>query len=324
MYPFKFRPLLKQTLWGGERIVPFKGIASGPGRVGESWELSGVAGSESVVAEGPLAGVCLPELVGRYRGALVGEANYARFGREFPLLVKFIDARQDLSIQVHPDDRLAAERHGGRGKTEMWYVVDAEPGARLRAGFSRSVTPAEYEAHVAGHTITDVLREYEIRPGDLFFLPAGRIHSIGAGAFIAEIQQTSDITYRIYDFGRTDADGRMRELHTGLAKDAIDYRVLDDYRTHYEPCRDRSVELVRCAHFTTSLYDLTAVHTCDFSALDSFVAMVFVAGAGRITDDCGHTVAVRRGETVLIPAAVRRVVAEPGPEGLRFLTSHIG
>ena len=159
MYPFKFRPLLKQTLWGGERIVPFKGIASGPGRVGESWELSGVAGSESVVTEGPLAGVSLPELVGRYRGALVGEANYARYGREFPLLVKFIDARQDLSIQVHPDDRLAAERHGGRGKTEMWYVVDAEPGARLRSGFSRSVTPAEYEAHVAGHTITDVLRE---------------------------------------------------------------------------------------------------------------------------------------------------------------------
>ena len=169
-----------------------------------------------------------------------------------------------------------------------------------------------------------MLREYEIRPGDLFFLPAGRIHSIGAGAFIAEIQQTSDITYRIYDFGRTDADGRMRELHTELAKDAIDYRVLDDYRTHYEPCRDRGVELVRCAYFTTSLYDLTAVHACDFSSLDSFVAMVFVAGAGRIMDDCGHTVAVRRGETVLIPAAVRRVVAEPGPEGLRFLTSYIG
>ena len=323
MYPFKFRPLLKQTLWGGERIVPFKGIASGPGRVGESWELSGVAGSESVVAEGPLAGVSLPELVGRYRGALVGEANYARYGREFPLLVKFIDARQDLSIQVHPDDRLAAERHGGRGKTEMWYVVDAEPGARLRSGFSRSVTPAEYEAHVAGHTITDVLREYEIRPGDLFFLPAGRIHSIGAGAFIAEIQQTSDITYRIYDFGRTDADGRMRELHTELAKDAIDYRVLDDYRTHYEPAQDTRVELVSCPYFTTSLYDLTRPETLDLASLDSFVVAICIEGRGTLTDDSGAAVPVHQGETVLIPASARSLAFTPDG-GMKILTSWIG
>ena len=321
---YKFQPILKSTIWGGEKIVPYKHIASDQKQVGESWELSGVKGNESVVAGGPEAGTTLPGLIARHGAALLGKANAARFGQEFPLLIKFIDARQDLSIQVHPNDALAWERHKSKGKTEMWYVVDADKGARLRSGFAKQVTPAQYEASVADNTITDLLAEYEIHPGDLFFLPAGRVHSIGAGAFIAEIQQTSDITYRIYDFGRTDADGRMRELHTELAKDAIDYRVLDDYRTHYEPCRDRGVELVRCAYFTTSLYDLTAVHACDFSSLDSFVAMVFVAGAGRIMDDCGHTVAVRRGETVLIPAAVRRVVAEPGPEGLRFLTSYIG
>ncbi len=324
MYPFKFRPLLRQTLWGGERILPFKGIPAGPGRVGESWELSGVAGSESVVAEGPLAGTSLPELIGRYRGALVGEAVYARFGTEFPILVKFIDAREDLSIQVHPDDRLAAQRHGGRGKTEMWYVVEAGPGARLRSGFSRRVTPAEYERRVADHTLTDVLQEYDIHAGDLFFLPAGRVHSIGAGAFVAEIQQTSDLTYRIYDFGRRDADGRTRELHTELAKEAIDYTVCEDYRSAYAPCPDRRVELVRCPHFVTSLYDLTVPHRCDFAALDSFVALVFVAGAGCMKDDCGHTVAVRRGETVLVPASVKQVEILPGQGGLRFLASHIG
>lgn len=324
MVPLKFRPQLKQTLWGGERLVPFKGLPSGPERVGESWELSGVAGSESVVADGPLAGTSLPELIRRYRGALVGEANYARFGAEFPLLVKFIDAREDLSIQVHPDDRLAARRHGGRGKTEMWYVVDAEPGARLSSGFSRRITPEEYQRRVADETLTEVLQEYEIRPGDLFFLPAGRVHSIGAGAFIAEIQQTSDITYRIYDFGRRDASGRLRELHTELAKEAIDFTVLADYRTPYSPCPNRRVELVRCAHFTTALYELTEPQVCDFSALDSFVVLVVVAGAGRIADDRGHTVAVRCGETLLVPAVVGRVGVEPEACGLRFLSSHIG
>ena len=188
---------------------------------------------------------------------MLGKANAARFGQEFPLLIKFIDARQDLSIQVHPNDALAWERHKSKGKTEMWYVVDADKGARLRSGFAKQVTPAQYEASVADNTITDLLAEYEIHPGDLFFLPAGRVHSIGAGAFIAEIQQTSDITYRIYDFNRKDADGNTRELHTELAKGAIDYTVLPDYRTHYQKAQDREVELVSCPYFTTSLYDLT-------------------------------------------------------------------
>ena len=192
---------------------------------------------------------------------MLGKANAERFGQEFPLLIKFIDARQDLSIQVHPNDALAWERHKSKGKTEMWYVVDADEGARLRSGFAKQVTPAQYEASVEDNTITDLLAEYEIHPGDLFFLPAGRVHSIGAGAFIAEIQQTSDITYRIYDFNRKDANGNTRELHTELAKDAIDYTVLPDYRTHYQKAQDREVELVSCPYFTTSLYDLTEALT---------------------------------------------------------------
>ena len=222
MRPLRFTPQLKSLIWGGEKIAPYKGIRTGGRNIGESWELSGVAGNESVVAEGEYAGRTLPELIARFRGELVGEAVYERHGTEFPLLVKFIDARQDLSIQVHPDDQLAWTRHKSNGKTEMWYVVAADEGAHLKSGFSQQLTPAEYERMVADHTLTDALCDYPVIAGDLFFLPAGRVHAICAGTFVAEIQQTSDITYRIYDYGRTGADGKPRELHTELAKDAID------------------------------------------------------------------------------------------------------
>ena len=305
MYLLKFEPILKQTLWGGDRIVPYKGLAAGPAHVGESWELSGVRGNESVVANGPWAGTTLPALIAREKGALVGDSVYARFGEEFPLLIKFIDAREDLSIQVHPNDALARRRHGSQGKTEMWYVVDAAPGARLRSGFARPVTPDEYEASVANDTVTQILREYEVRRGDLFFLPAGRVHSIGAGSFIAEIQQTSDITYRIYDFNRKGPDGKTRELHTELAKEAIDYTVLDDYRTRYAPEPNRAVELVSCPYFTTELYELDRPCACDLAALDSFLAVICTDGEARLTADGGEPLSVHAGETVLVPAAVR-------------------
>ncbi|WP_297807800.1 type I phosphomannose isomerase catalytic subunit [uncultured Alistipes sp.] len=322
MYLLKFEPILKQTLWGGDRIVPYKGLAEGPAHVGESWELSGVRGNESVVANGPWAGTTLPALIAREKGALVGDSVYARFGEEFPLLIKFIDAREDLSIQVHPDDALARRRHGSQGKTEMWYVVDAAPGARLRSGFARRVTPDEYEASVANDTVTQILREYEVRRGDLFFLPAGRVHSIGAGSFIAEIQQTSDITYRIYDFNRKGPDGKTRELHTELAKEAIDYTVLDDYRTRYAPEPNRAVELVSCPYFTTELYELDRPCACDLAALDSFLAVICTDGEARLTADGGEPLAVHAGETVLVPAAVRSLRMEPAPAA-RLLTSCI-
>lgn len=320
---YKFQPILKSLIWGGEKIAPYKGISTDQKNIGESWELSGVEGNESVVAKGPEAGTKLPELIARHGAQLLGKANYERFGEEFPLLVKFIDARQDLSIQVHPNDELAWERHRSKGKTEMWYVVSADEGARLRSGFSTEVTPAQYEASVADNTITDLLAEYEIHSGDVFFLPAGRVHSIGAGAFIAEIQQTSNITYRIYDFNRRDAQGNTRELHTDQAKGAIDYAVQPDYRTRYQTAQDRRVELVACPYFTTSLLDLNRPHTLDLADLDSFVVAICIEGGGTIVDDSGAATAVRQGETVLIPASARSLTFTPDGK-MKVLTSWIG
>ena len=299
MYPLKFEPFLRPMIWGGEKIAAYKGVETSVRSIGESWELSGVAGHESIVAEGPCKGVSLPELIDRYGAELVGKSNYERFGNEFPLLVKFIDAREDLSIQVHPDDRLE------------WECFD------------RRVDAETYAAAVADHTICDLLRDHPIAAGDVFFLPAGRVHSIGAGAFIAEIQQTSDLTYRIYDYDRPGPDGKPRELHTELAKEAIDYTVPDDYRTHYERIRNKDTELVACPYFTTHLCDATFSVLCDYSALDSFVVLIFVAGAGELVDSEGNRVAVRQGETVLIPASTRQVTLLPGHGGLRFLSSYI-
>lgn len=311
MYPLKFTPILKQTLWGGERIVAFKHLQSEVDRVGESWEISSVPGSESVVANGEYKGKTLPEIINLLKGELVGEANYVRFGNIFPLLIKFIDAQQDLSIQVHPGDDLAKKRHNSMGKTEMWYVIDAREGAKLRSGFSKQITPKEYKERIHNSTITEVLEEYSIHPGDVFFLPAGRVHSIGAGAFIAEIQQTSDITYRIFDFNRKDSQGKPRELHTDLAKDAINYEVLDDYRTNYELVKDEPIELVACPYFTTSLYDLTEEITCDYSELDSFVIFICVEGSCKLTDNEDNEIYLAAGETVLLAATTETISIVP-------------
>lgn len=279
-------------------------------------------GDESVVAEGEYAGMTLPELIGQLKGELVGHAVYERHGTEFPLLVKFIDARQDLSIQVHPNDVLARMRHGKNGKTEMWYVVAADRGAHLKSGFSEQLTPAEYERKVADHTLTDALCDYSVTAGDLFFLPAGRVHAICAGTFVAEIQQTSDVTYRIYDYGRTGADGKPRELHTELAKDAIDYTVLPDYRSHYVAAKNREVPLVSCPYFVTSLYDLDRAFVRDLSELDSFLIVMCLEGSGALCDDEGNEMPIRQGETLLVPASARLLRLLPD-EHLKLLTGHL-
>lgn len=319
---YKFRPILKSLIWGGEKIAPYKGIETDMTAIGESWEISGVKGNESVVAGGADDGMTIPELIERDKETLLGKKNFNRFGMEFPLLIKFIDARQDLSIQVHPDDALAWERHQSKGKTEMWYVVDADNGARLRSGFAKQVTPDEYEQSIADNTITDLLKEYDIHKGDLFFLPAGRIHSIGAGAFIAEIQQTSNITYRIYDFNRLDDKGNPRELHTELSKNAIDYTVLPDYRTYYEACNDERVPLVSCDYFTTSLLKLTRPYEMLLNDLDSFVILICTAGNGTVTDNKGNSIEIRQGESVLVPADVNGLKFDVN-EKLELLTSWI-
>ncbi len=322
MGPLKFEPILKTIVWGGEKIAPYKGIETEQNHIGESWELSGVAGNESVVSEGPLKGKTIAELTKEYKGKLVGEHVYANTGDEFPLLIKFIDALSDLSIQVHPNDELAAKRHNGsKGKTEMWYVVAADEGAHLLAGLTKKITPEEYAAKVADGTITDVLARYDVHPGDVFFLPAGRIHAICGGCFIAEIQQTSNITYRIYDYGRLGLDGKPREVHTELAKDAIDYTVYPDYRTPYTPAKDEEVEVVSCPYFTTSIYDLTLPYAKDLSDIDSFMVVMCLSGEGSLEVD-GQEISVHQGETVLIPADADDICFVPDDK-MKVLTSYI-
>ncbi len=323
LYPLKFENIFKTLVWGGEKIAPFKGVETDQHNIGESWELSGVKGNESVVAEGALKGRNIAELAELYKGELLGEKVYAATGAEFPLLIKFIDACQDLSIQVHPDDALAAVRHNGsKGKTEMWYVVQADDHAHLMSGLTEKITPEEYAAKVEDNTITDVLHDYNVKADDVFFLPAGRIHSIGAGCFIAEIQQTSDITYRIYDFGRTGLDGKPRELHTEQSKAAIDYSVLPDYKTDYKYVKGEECELVECEYFKTSLYDIDAEVSKDMSGLDSFMIVICVGGSGLLRDNEGNEISLRQGETVLLPATTKNFTLLPDAT-LKVLTSHI-
>lgn len=319
---FIFKPIFKKVIWGGSDICVLKKITPAQDSIGESWEISHVEDNYSVVENGPLKGKSLDELIKISGKQLVGEKVIERFGHRFPLLIKFIDARDNLSIQVHPDDELAKKRHHSFGKTEMWYVVKAAKGAALYSGFSRRINAEEYVKRVENNTLMDVLKRYEVKEGDVFFLPAGRIHAIGAGCLIAEIQQTSNITYRIYDYNRKDAAGNSRELHTELAKDAIDYTWYPDYRTPYETHKNRPVSLVDCHYFTTGLVDLDATVTRDFSETDSFVIYICVEGKASIKDNIGNELIISQGQTVLIPADTESVTLYPLPE-TKLIESYI-
>ena len=307
---FKFEPLLKQTIWGGDKIVTFKHLESDLDSVGESWEISGVPGDESVVANGEYKGKTLNEVLAEMKDKLVGADNYKRFGDRFPLLIKFIDARQDLSIQVHPDDETAHRQGKPMGKTEMWYVMDSDENASLKVGLKKKITPEEYAQMVEDDTICVALGNYKVKSGDCFFIPAGRIHAICSGSFIAEIQQTSDVTYRIYDYKRKDKNGNYRQLHTKEAAEAIDYTVLDNYRTEYTPVKNEATPLVSCPLFTTAVYDLTEPMTLDYSELDSFVILIALKGEGTILTSSGETFSFREGESVLLPATTDMVKVE--------------
>ena len=322
LYPFTFQPILKKIIWGGSDICPFKGITPVQEGIGESWELSHVDGNFSVVAEGELAGKSLDELIQTYGKQLVGGQVMERFGTRFPLLIKFIDARDNLSIQVHPNDELAKARHNSFGKTEMWYVIKAAPGAALYSGFSKQIDADEYVERVKNNTFMDVLQRYDVAEGDVLFLPAGRVHAIGAGCFIAEIQQTSNITYRIYDYNRKDANGNTRELHTELAKDAIDYTLYPDYRTHYKAHTNATIELAACKYFTTNLLDIDVTMTRDFSELDSFVVYICMGGSATLQDNKGNKLQIHQGQTVLIPADTTSVTLIPTPSA-KFMETYI-
>lgn len=304
---YRFKSILKQTLWGGEKIAKLKNIENAPSQIGESWELSAVEGNVSKIEGGKEDGMLLTDLIDRDKEALMGKSNYERFGNRFPLLIKFIDAKQDLSIQVHPNDEIAHRQGLPCGKTEMWYLMPSEDYAVIRVGLQKKITPEEYKQMVANNTITDAIAHYNVKEGDCFFLPGGRIHSIGAGCMLVEIQQTSDCTYRIYDFNRRDKNGNLRELHTEKAAECINYEVLPDYRTKYEPRKDELVQLVDSSVFTTSVLDLDKTVTLDWSAIDSFQIIICLEGEGEVAEDGDDWQPMKAGQTYLFPATTKNV-----------------
>jgi mannose-6-phosphate isomerase len=300
--PLKFEPILKEIIWGGDTICRFKDITPKRSGIGESWEISQVKDNISVVADGDLKGKSLEELIDIYGERLLGKKVIERFGTTFPLLIKFIDARDSLSIQVHPDDELAKKRHNSFGKTEMWYIIHAAQDAFLYSGFAQSITPEQYVLSLEDDTFVNYLQKHEVQAGDVFFLPAGRVHAIGAGCFIAEIQQTSNITYRIYDYNRKDAQGNPRELHTELAKEAIDYKVYPDYKLQYQAGEKEVEPLVSCRYFTTNLIEAEKYEVIRQTHEDSFSIYICLEGQVRILCDNSYSVDLKQGETVLVPA----------------------
>nr|WP_321414052.1 type I phosphomannose isomerase catalytic subunit [uncultured Allomuricauda sp.] len=302
LYPLKFKPILKERLWGGTKLkdVLHKPIESDI--TGESWELSGVEGDISEVSNGNLSGTSLQSLMDKHGEALLGKSVVERFGNDFPILIKFIDAKQDLSIQLHPNDELAKKRHNSFGKTEMWYIMDADPGAKLIVGFNKDVEKEEYVKSIEEGTLTDLMNYEEVGEGDTFFINTGKIHAIGAGVLLAEIQQTSDITYRVFDFNRRDKEGNLRELHTSLAVDAIDYEKKDDFKVDYSKNRDEINSMVDCPYFKTNFMALDKTMKQDFSDRDSFTIYMCVGGSATIKNEWGSAT-INKGETVLVSSS---------------------
>lgn len=302
LYPLKFQPILKDKIWGGQKLNQILNKQSDLPNIGESWEISDVEGDTSVVINGLLQGQTLKQLVQTYKEVLVGQKNFDVFGEKFPLLIKFIDAKEDLSIQLHPNDELAAKRHNSFGKTEMWYVMQADDDANLIVGFNQKVTPELYLQHLKSKTLTKILNFDKVTTGDTYFIEVGRVHAIGAGVMLAEIQQTSDITYRVYDWDRVDDQGNERELHNDLALDAIGFDMEDDFRVAYDKFPNQSNKMVSCPYFTTNYLQLNATIQKENSH-DSFMIYICVEGEAEIkTDDFSEKVI--KGETILVPASI--------------------
>lgn len=315
LYPIKFKPRIKERIWGGHAILNKKGKAASrlakDKLYGESWDLSSVKGDISVVANGMLKGNNLEEIIEVYMGELIGEAIFERFGLEFPLLIKYLDCNDKLSVQVHPDDSLALERHDSFGKTEAWYIVDCKPGASIYLGFKDlNITREEYIAAVAESRLEGLLNKVDVKPGDVFFIPAGTVHALGAGLEVVEVQQTSDVTYRIYDWDRVDSEGKSRELHTSLAVDAIDFDA-DPELLHrkYDLSKGGEAKVIECDYFTMTLHNIDGAKDLDRSMLDSFVVYIALNGSVRIIAD-GVEESLAEGEVVLIPAEMNDIRIE--------------
>jgi mannose-6-phosphate isomerase len=313
LYPLKFSPILKDKIWGGTKLKSLFNKPAKTDKLGESWELSGYEGDESVVTNGFLAGNNLTELIEIYMGELIGDTIYDEYGLSFPLLFKLIDANENLSIQVHPGDEVAAERHNSFGKTEMWYVIDADPGSELIIGFGEDCSRESYLEAMSEDKVEDLLQKVPVAKGDVFFIPAGRVHAIGKGVVVAEIQQSSDITYRIYDYKRKDDKGNERELHTELALDVIDFTATKNPKTVYSPLLNETTPLISCDYFTTNMVRFNKQIERHYATLDSFVAYMCLEGSFTI-DFEGNKTSVSKGETMLIPASIDELNLIPDSE----------
>ena len=325
LYPLKFETIFKDKIWGGHKINSVLGKDYSPlPNCGETWEVSGVEGNISVVREGSLKGKNLKELIQEYGASLVGQRILDKYNDDFPLLIKFIDANDDLSVQVHPDDNLGLKRHKSFGKTEMWYIIQSDKGSKLITGFNQEMSREKYLDAFNSGKLMDILNSESTQEGDVFFLPAGRVHTIGRGNMIAEIQQTSDITYRIYDFDRKDASGNTRELHVDEALDAIDYTFYDEYKTRYKDSPNEAVELVSCPYFTTNKVELTSGNESirNHEGLDCFRIYICLEGEGILSynDD---TINLSLGDAVLVPAEITSVTLSSSESGVKLLETYV-
>ena len=324
LYPLLFEPNLHAVVWGGRRLRPYKGMAATDEPIGESWEVSAVPSSTSIVSNGAYAGKDLNTVIYMAPQEILGEAVAQKCGGQLPLLVKFIDAERDLSIQVHPNDEMARREHGKLGKSEIWYIIDAKPGSYLYAGFKDAITPEEYKCRVADGTIVEVLAKHTVKAGDVFYLPAGRVHAICGGILLAEVQQSSDVTYRIFDYNRPGMDGKPRELHTELAAQALDFKVEDDYRTQYSTLSNRANRIIDSPFFSVRVTELQRPFHRNLIKYDSFIISMCIQGDCRLRmRTTGDEVVLREGHSTLIPASIADYDVIPLHGKSRILDAYI-
>ena len=324
LYPLLFEPNLHSVVWGGKRICPYKGIPEKDEPIGESWEISAIPSSTSIISNGIYKGKKLTDIIEQMPAEILGNAVAEKYGNKMPLLVKFIDAEKDLSIQVHPNDEMAQRIHNKFGKTEMWYVIDAKPGSYLYAGFKDNITKEEYKKRIADGTITDVIAKHFVKPGDVFYLPAGRIHAICGGILLAEVQQSSDVTYRIFDYNRPGMDGKPRELHTELAADALNFHVEDEYRTQYATQEERANRVIESPYFSVRVTELSRSFHRNLIKYDSFIICMCIEGDCHINiSSTGDQILLKEGNSCLIPAAIADYDVVPLNEKTRILDAFI-
>ena len=324
LYPLLFEPNLHTVVWGGERLRPYKGLEPSDEPIGESWEVSAVPSSTSIISNGVWQGRDLVSVIREQPEAILGRKVHEKYQGRLPLLVKFIDAKKDLSIQVHPNDEMAMREHGKMGKSEMWYVIKAEPGAHLYAGFSQEITVEEYQRRIADGSITEVLADHQVKAGDVFYLPAGRVHAICGGILLAEVQQSSDVTYRIFDYNRPGLDGKPRELHTALAAQALDFHVEQNYRTEYPEWSNRATQIIDTPYFDVRVMDISKPFHRDLRKYDSFIITMCIGGDCVIhVRSTGDDIWLKEGHSTLIPAAIADFDGIPQQGRTRILDAFI-